>query len=200
MTTGVTIINNFFSNNYQRLVEMSTEYCHKYQYHLMQPKDIISEYYIHVLEKDSRVEKLIKLIQTTATTNVYKHNNQAFFHISVILWRLTQGKRTFNNDCNTDKLDITYCEEVFPIETHNDEISTTDYFGLEDVISAAEKLSKDEDWYKYKVWYDYYVLKFSYAELSQKYKLSTSPLFVMVQQYNQKIKKYLLSVSENNHL
>lgn len=197
MGTGETIIKLFFNDNYQTLLGISTDYSSRYQYNLMQPDEIVSELYLYTLGKPSREDKLASLIQMSAATINYMFNSKAYYYITHIIYRLTSGKRTFENNCNINKLEIDYYPTIFNVTDDPHEIKETDYYGVEDIIELAKELSVGDDWYKYKIWHDYYVARFSYKELSVKYQLSISPIFSMVQDFNEKIRNHVNLAVQN---
>lgn len=192
--TGVTIINNFFEQNYYVLVQKCRDYSRVYHYTELAPDELISELYLYTLNSANRTNKLTELIELSAATlsKVYIYSNQAFYYISRILYNITHGQRNFNESCNKPTMFLTFEQNMEDIEIPDDEYQETpDYSDASIIYAKALELSTGDNWYKYVVWYDYYHEKMTYKELSNKYRLTITPLFYIVRDYNSLIKANL---------
>lgn len=186
------VINTFFTQNYNKLVNISKDYSKKYQYNLLEPDEIVSELYLYTLNKIERQNKLEELICLTAATVNYAYSTKAMYYIINIIYRLTHGKRTFADNCNRKNINIVYFPVIFNLESVEDEIKEYDHFTREDVRDAAKSISVGENWYKYKIWTDYYENGMAYRELSEKYNLTISPLYYQIRDFNKQIRQELI--------
>jgi len=195
MNTGETlIINHFFADNYAVLVQKCKDYSHVYNYNELQPDELISELYIYTLESAQRTSKLHELIELSAATlsKMYNYSSKAFYYISRILYNVTHGQRSFSDSCNRPQKILTFEQDMekydIPEEDYEDAF---DYNDASVIYTKALELSTGDNWWKYKIWLDYYKDKMTYKELSLKYKLTITPLFYAVRDYNNLIKESL---------
>lgn len=191
MSGQTIIINAFFSNNYQLLVQKCRDYSLVYNYRKLAPDELISELYLYTLNNINRTNKLTKLIELSAATlsKIYNYNSQAFYYIARILYNITHGHRHFDDNCNKVAMHLTYEQSMENLEIPDISYEELPDYSDADVIYAkALELSQGENWYKYVVWNDYYNSKMTYKQLSNKYHLTITPLFYIVQDYNNLIK------------
>jgi hypothetical protein len=94
---------------------------------------------------------------------------------------------------NESDFSYEYLSEIFDKKEHayNDfekETSVRELLTYEDLLDIASELGKNN--YKYTVWYNYYVMRMNYSELKDKYKLTITPLWHIVNDFNSEMKKY----------
>lgn len=180
------IINNFFNENYNTLIKICNDYINRYDYKKLSPDEIISELLLFTINNENRKNKLELLISLSATTSQYTFNTQAMYYIINIIYKLTCSHRTFNNNCNINKLIISYQNDLsYKMADEIQEIYDVDYLKLQEIYTIAKNVSDvDNNWWKYKVWSDYYISKMNYKQLSAKYNLTISPLFRIVKSFN----------------
>lgn len=202
MDTGHTlIINNFFNNNYYMLIQKCKDYSRVYNYKELEPEELVSELLIYTLNNTNRTNKLQQLIQLSAATlsKAYNYSSQAFYYIARILYNITHGHRSFDNNLN--KPYISKIKLIFEDNIERREIEDfhdiNNYYDIDITViykKALELSVINNNWWKYKVWYDYYNNKLTYKKLSQKYKLSITPLFSIVHSYNDLLKESLKNI------
>jgi hypothetical protein len=191
------IINKFFSNNYSLLIKKCQDYALVYNYKLLQPDELVSELYLFTLSDHKRTSKLAELIQLTAETlnRLYAYNVKALYYISKILYNIVHGHRSFDNNANKNT-------KVIKIECHNDietigeDILVEEYVEFEEydvdrIYEIANRHAHGENWWKYRLWTDHYKYKMTFKQLSEKYKLTQSPIFAAVKDFTKIIKKEL---------
>lgn len=198
-------INKFFGDNHQLLTSFVTEYSNVYNYNQLNSDEFIADLLIFTYNKESRIDKLLRLINTTAKTisTVYKYSTEAVYYLKTIIWRTVKAHRTFENNMNRKKLELIYLPylEDTIIDNVTDEIHESDYFKEGDVFKKAKQLSKQKDnWWKYEIWQDKYIDKMTYKELAEKYDLTTTPIFYIIREYNQQIKVELLKHQDRKTL
>lgn len=185
-------INEFFTKEYNNLISISKDYSKRYSYNLLEPDEIVSELYLYTIDNANRTSKLEELISITAATTNYKYDTKAMYYLINIIYRITHGRRTFAENCNRQNINIVFLPVLFSLETTSDEVMEYDHLSEKDVTNALELISGGTNWYKYQVWYDYYKNNMTYRQLSEKYKLSISPIFYMLKEFNKEIKTVLL--------
>jgi hypothetical protein len=199
--TNKDIIDNFFSENYKTLLLKSKEYCKIYKTNVLDFDELISDIYISTLENVIRTKKLTQLILLSAATLNYNYNNKAFYHILKTIY--THAKSNTNINDRKKRLKIVYCSTLYENNENNNNISNdsndnliTDLinmFNFEDVYKIALQLSYiNNNYWKYKLWKDYYIGKQTYTKLSEHYNITRKAIFLIVKDYNKLIKTELL--------
>jgi len=186
------VINSFFTDNYQILLQKCCEYARVYNYRQLEPDEIISELYLYTLNDKKRTNKLQELIALSAVTisKVFKYSNLAMYYIARILFNVTHGHRTFDKKYyQNKKLKIIYCETLRDIQ--QEEIQTNNY-NVEDIYKVAEQLGTGENWWKYVLWREKYINNKTYKEISMAYRLNTTPVFNGVRDFSSLIKKEIV--------
>ena len=186
------IVNTFFSNNYSLLIKKCQDYVTVYNYNKLAPDELVSELLLYSLQDAHRTSKLAQLIQLSAATlnKLYNYNTKALYYISKILYNIVHGHRSFSNNSNKDSKNIIFDYNA-NVETIGIDIEDIEYVETEeyDVEKIALKYAHDENnWWKFRLWSDYYLGKMTYRQLSIKYKLTISPIFSAVKNFNEIIK------------
>lgn len=67
---------------------------------------------------------------------------------------------------------------------------------FQDILNANQQIKNTEHYWMTEIWNDYYIHKMTYKELTQKYPLTTTPLFFIIKNYNKILKIYLIKLAE----
>ena len=196
MSSQQEIINNFFTEHYNLLLQKSKDYVRVYNYKRLQPEEILSELYLFTLKDQKRTNKLQELIMLSAITlnKMYKYSNLAMYYISRILYNVIHGHRDFTNNNNKfnekKELKLVY-QEIFNEEIPEEDQEETREYNVEDIYAAAEKIGIGEQWYLYEIWKQKYIYHKTYKQISEYFHLGTTPVFSAVRQFNILIKSEL---------
>ena len=190
-------VNDFFNNNYNDLLAICADYSNRYNYTKLGNDELVSELLLYTVQSHKRTNKLLSLIRLSAATTNYNYSSVAMYYIISIIYRITFSQRSFLNNLNKDKLKLIYSPDLsYHIIDESREIQDIDYLTKADVFSIAETVShRDENWWKYRVWLDKFGADMTYAQLSKKYQLSTTPLFHIVKEFNQVLSRELTVVA-----
>ena len=130
----------------------------------------------------------------SAATIQYIYNSKSFYYIIRIIYNITHGNRSPYNNFNKPKMKIDCVSMEFLedkiIEEDNEKDNVKKY-NLNDIYAAAKNLGNNGNWWKWKVWCDYYQNKMTYKQISQKYRLSVTPIFQAVKESNAELSQVL---------
>ena len=187
------VINAFFTENYSILLQKCKDYVKIYNYHLLEPDEIVSELYLHILKTNKRTNKISELIMLSAVTlsQMFKYSNLAMYYISKILYVTISAHRTFDQQYyKTKKLKLIYCEDI-QIEIAEEEYKETE-INIKDINKIVERFGTGENWWKAELWKQKYFENKTYKQIGEYYRLNTTPVFNGVKDFNLLIKGELL--------
>jgi hypothetical protein len=175
------IINQFFNSNYSYLLMISNKYLKRYNFKSYKSDEMLSDFYIHILANEKRIMKYEKVI---------REGNGLRYLISSIKKKSYMHKK-FIDDAPHQK-QMFYTDYEFTDVEDKEEINEEFYLTLEDIIKVGEDISKrDNNYWKFEYWKDYYLSGYTYKMLSEKYDLTISPIWGIVHKYNDLMKKEL---------
>lgn len=175
------IINEFFNANYSYLIMISKRYLKRYNFKSYTSDEMLSDFYIHILSNDKRICKYEKVI---------KEGDGLRYLISSIKKKSYSHKKFIDDFPQQKKM--FYTDYEFTDIEDKQEIEEEFYLTMEDIIKIAEGISKrDNNYWKFEYWKDYYLSGYTYKRLSEKYGLTISPIWGIVHNYNELMKKEL---------
>lgn len=172
------VIDDFFQINYTYLLDISNKYLKRFNFRTYSGNELLSDYYLHIYSNSGRTLKYEKVIKEgnglrymIHSIKINSKNHQKFIE------DFPHQKKMFYTDYLIDEIEDK--EESFEKEC------------LADIIEAAKKIKDKKNYYKYEVWEEHYLKHLTYKELTKKIDLTTSPIWGIVQDYNNLIKKEL---------
>lgn len=186
------VLTTFFTQNYNQLLKISNEYTQRYNYQRLDYRELVNELFLHITEKQSRINKMIKMIAATAETINFAYKNEAMYYLISIIWSKTSTHNTFDKRKYIELVfspDLSYVDLV----DNSHEFKDSDLYTMKDVFLSAKKLSTQGDnWWKYEIWMKRYKENMIYKDIAEYYDLSTTPIFYIIKNYNILIKEELL--------
>ena len=196
------VINNFFQQNYNILLQKCQDYVRVYNYRHLEPDEIVSELYLFTLTDNKRTNKLSELIMLSAITlnKMYKYSTLAHYYISRILYNVIHGHRTFDNKYSEAKqLQIVYCQEIIN-EIQQEDYEESNIYTVENIYDTAQKIGTGDLWWKYVLWQAKFIEGKTYKQIGETYKLSTSPVFNGIKDFTilirQELQKKYLQINQ----
>jgi hypothetical protein len=178
---------NYIAVNYDNIARYTQTMMFKYHYKLMPDKDFLNEFIVFVYKNEKRIDFYDGLVK----------NDEIKKYLNYLFYKKIKSYQVFENNNkskNYKMLELTnnYESEFFENLIYDDAENIYDAITIDTVLNFLKTIKNDDNYYKFEVWHNYYINKFSYQELTEKYKLSIWPIWQMVQDINNSIRKHFL--------
>lgn len=161
----------------------------------------IKDKYYRKLNDDSGEIRCNCITTAFLALDKYKTTGSSYSYLSAVvkneIHRSVMIERKYKNNVELTGLNVPVEFEEFDFKKYdrNDVKDFLNNITVEDVINVNNMLLNTDKYWMQSVWKSYYYEKLTYRELSERYKLTTTPLFQVVKKYNSILKKNLIDIA-----